>query len=340
MINTALVGYGYSAKTFHLPFISTNLAFHFCAAVSSQQAELTSDWPKANCYTSLDSMLKTERLDLVIITAPNEHHFELAKQCLLAGVNVVLEKPFVTNVAQGEQLIALAQQQGLILTVFHNRRWDGDFLTVQNLIAQKKLGDIRYFESHFDRFRPNARDRWRERPGQGTGIWYDLGPHLVDQALVLFGMPKSVTGNCRILRDNSAACDFFSVQLHYPHMEVSLCSSPFSASETLRFNLQGSLGNYVKQGLDPQEDALKGGLLPNDPAWLQAIQDRSGVVSLATENEQLTTESGNYSAFFNALAQAIEQGSGLPVETFDALQGLRIIEAAVASSLQQQTINL
>jgi len=193
VIKTAIVGYGFSAKTFHLPFVNALPEFEVSAISSSQVDAVMRDWPNAVHYFTVEEMLQNSDVQLVIITAPNDVHFSLAKLALENNKHVILEKPFVTKIADGQALISLAEEKGLILTVYHNRRWDGDFLTVKKLIAENKLGDIKYFESHFDRFKPTVRQRWREQSQDGGGLLFDLGPHLIDQALQLFGLPEAVT---------------------------------------------------------------------------------------------------------------------------------------------------
>ncbi|EDM65743.1 predicted dehydrogenase, partial [Moritella sp. PE36] len=264
-IKTAVIGYGFSAKTFHIPFISSLAEFELSAISSSQIAAVTADWPMAKYYLSADDLLKNSDAELVIITAPNDVHFQLAKTALEQNKHVIIEKPFVTNVADGEELIALAAEKGLILSVYNNRRWDGDFLTVKKLIEEGSLGEIKCFESHFDRFRPEVRQRWREQSATGGGILFDLGPHLIDQTLQLFGVPDAITAQCLIMREGSTNIDYFNLVLHYPDKVATLHSDLYSAGPNKRFSVKGDKGSYEKQGLDPQEDRLKAGVLPTEP---------------------------------------------------------------------------
>ena len=211
MINIAIIGCGMSAHTFHLPLIAANPAYRLTALVSSrEQPDLAI--PR---YADAGTMLAESDAELVIITAPNSVHYELAAECLAAGRHVVLEKPMVNTFAEGQALIRLAAENSRLLSVFHNRRWDGDFLTLKQLLADDVLGAPRLLISRWDRYRPHVRDRWRENPGAGAGIWYDLGAHLLDQALNLFGLPQAVTGHCRALRPGSQTVDYAHVQLHY-----------------------------------------------------------------------------------------------------------------------------
>ncbi|HEY7866664.1 MAG TPA: Gfo/Idh/MocA family oxidoreductase, partial [Psychromonas sp.] len=239
VIKTAIVGYGFSAKTFHLPFIDTLPEFEVSAISSSQIDAVKQDWPNAAHYLTAEEMLQKSDAQLVIITAPNEVHFSLAKLALENNKHVILEKPFVTKVEDGHTLIALAKEKGLILSVYHNRRWDGDFVTVKKLIAENALGNIKHFESHFDRFRPSLRQRWRENAQDGGGILFDLGPHLIDQALQLFGLPEAITAQCKMMREGATNIDYFNLTLHYPDKLALLSASLFCAGPNLRFNIQG-----------------------------------------------------------------------------------------------------
>lgn len=340
MINTAVIGYGYSAKTFHIPFIQALGEFNLAALVTSQPDAAKQALPDTQCYKNVDELLKDSKVELVIITAPNALHFQLASQCIAAGKHVVVEKPFVTQIAQGQDLINQAKQTGKLLSVFHNRRWDGDFLSLQGLIDSEQLGEIKVFESRFDRFRPQVRQRWREQPGEGAGILYDLGPHLIDQALYLFGFPLAVTARCLASRQNSQACDYFHLNLHYQDKEIILGSSPFCASPPVRFHLQGTKGNYRKSGLDYQEDCLKRGIKPATPEWFEAIQEPPGKLFDEEGSHSITTQKGNYLGYFKSLADSINNGSKPPVHAQDTLDGLKVIEAAIKSSEQQKTILL
>jgi len=283
--------------------------------------------PGVASVTCLDQLLADERISLVVITLPNRFHYKAAKVCLEAGKHVVLEKPMTPSVAEAESLIELAQIQNRLLTVFHNRRWDGDFLTVKALLQAQRLGPLHYFSSQFDRFRPQVRQRWKEADEPGGGVWYDLGPHLVDQALELFGPPEAAEGTIRRLRPGSPGVDYFHVTLHYPALEVVLQSSPYCAGPVPRFTLQGEAGCYRKWGLDPQEACLQRGMLPGSRLWCRSVFDQDGQVHHRQGSYALPTQSGNYMAFFQGLAQAIRQQAVLPVLPEDSLEGLRLIEA-------------
>ena len=337
MIKTALIGYGYSARTFHLPLIANEAALQLVAISSSQSAAAIA-YPHLKHYQDAPSLIMHSDARLVVITSPNQSHFALAKLALQMGKDVLLEKPFVLSLAQGIELQQLAVRQQCQLAVYHNRRFDGDFLTLQQLIKQQTLGDIRFFASHFDRFRPEPRIRWREQAGPGSGILWDLGPHLIDQALVLFGAPQAITAQCRILRPGGESTDFFQLQLHYADKEVLLQSSPFCANLTPRFMLQGSLGSYQKSGLDPQEDALRAGQTPGGAAWGQDDPALFGELATAQQRRRLPTLAGDYPQFYRQFVRALQGQADLPVPLQDALLGIQLIELAERSAVLGQRL--
>lgn len=339
-IKTAIVGYGFSAKTFHLPFID-NLAEFDVAAISSSQAEIVKqDWPDATHYLTAEEMLQNSDAQLVIITAPNNVHFSLAKLALENNKHVILEKPFVIKVEDGDTLIALAKKKGLVLSVYHNRRWDGDFLTVKKLLTDNTLGNIKHFESHFDRFRPTVIQRWRETSKEGGGILFDLAPHLIDQALQLFGLPEAITAQCSIMRKGSTNIDYFNLTLHYPDKLALLHASLFCAGPNLRFNIQGDQGNYRKLGLDPQEQRLKEGVQPNTPEWGKENQPQYGQLYFAESSQTIETECGGYQHFYLQMADAINNGVEPPVSAEDALWNIRLIALAMESSRLGKTMEV
>lgn len=345
-VSVAVIGFGLSARVFHLPFVSQMPQFELLAISTSQQAAAQAAYPQARVYADAEALLKACPAELVIITAPNAWHFSLAQLALQRGKHVVLEKPFVNTVAEAETLIALAAAQGLQLSVFHNRRWDGDFLTVRQLLAEGRLGQLHSFASHFDRFRPTVQSRWREQPGPGAGAWFDLGAHLLDQALCLFGLPQTLTGRCLALRAGAEVTDYFQVQLHYPELEVHLHGSPFAAGPKLRFQLQGSRGAYLKYGLDPQEERLKTGVLPLSAEWAAEAPEAYGQLFLADDQgaegqaEALPTLTGGYQRYFEALASALRGQGALPVPAAEAMQVIRLLLLAELSSQQGRSLAL
>ena len=332
VIKTAVVGFGLSATVFHIPFIQASSAFELVAISSSQRDAVQQSYPEVTVYDSAPFMVEDTDAELIIITAPNNVHYSLTHMALSQNRHVIIEKPFVTRVEQGEMLIDLARAQNKVLAVFHNRRWDGDYLTVKQLINSDQLGKVRYFESHFDRFRPVVQGKWREQPGDGAGILFDLGPHLIDQALDLFGIPDAVTARCLSSREDAKATDFFNLWLHYADKEVVLQSSPYAAAPMLRFHVQGMQASYVKHGLDPQEERLKQGVVPNPSAWSAETPEQYGVMHHAESHMVVPTQLGGYQHFFENVADAIAGKTDLIVTPQEALNCLKIIELAIQSS--------
>ena len=328
MINTAIIGCGMSARTFHLPLVAANPAYRLNALVSGREQP---DIPIPR-YPDAATMLAESDAELVIITAPNAVHYDLAAQCLAAGRHVVLEKPMVNTFAEGQALIRLAAENRRLLSVFHNRRWDGDYLTLKRLLANDALGAPRLLISRWDRYRPHVRDRWRENPGAGAGIWYDLGAHLLDQALDLFGLPQAVTGHCRALRPGSRTVDYAHVQLHYAAHEVELHTSPYCSAPVTRFHLEGETATYVKYGLDPQEAQLKAGMTPVNPAYGTDAAAPQGILYREDGNRRIETLRGDFPAYYANIAAAIRGEAPLMVTAEQALHVIYLTELAQQSS--------
>jgi len=338
-MKTAVLGYGLSARVFHLPFIGLQPELNLVALATSQpQAQL--EWPELVIYPTAAQVLAQPEIELVVITTPNHTHFDLAKAALLAGKHVLVEKPFTLTLAETDALLLLARQQQKQLTVFHNRRFDGDFLTVQQLLQSGQLGRLHYLESRFDRFRPQVQQRWKEQAEFGGGIFYDLVPHLLDQALLLFGLPQQVSCQQRQLRTGSQAADYFQLQLHYAELEVVLASSPVNGFDTQRFMLQGDKGCYRKFGLDPQEPQLKAGLLPGQPGFgvTSAEQDGELWLAQAPDPQRVPTLPGQYQRFYQQFCQALQGKAELPVPALQIRQFMLVLEAAQQSAASQRTV--
>lgn len=332
MIRTGIVGFGFAAQTFHLPFLTIHPDFEPVAVVSSNHDLVAEKLPSATYYSNIEDMLRDAALDLVIITTPNHTHFTLAKQALEADCHVLLEKPFVVKSGQGMALINLANARGKILCPYQNRRWDGDFLTLKALIDSGDLGDIKVLESRFDRFRPDVRQRWREQPGEGAGILYDLGSHLVDQAIHLFGDPRSVSAQCKSMRHQSQAVDYFHMTLHYADKEVILSSSPFRSGKGARFVVQGNKATFSCFGLDIQEQQLRDGVtVTNAEFGRQQHVGKLEIGDNVTEKD-IALEHGCYSELFASLASAILNGTPPPIDPYDAVKGVYALELAQHAS--------
>ncbi|HEY9025090.1 MAG TPA: oxidoreductase, partial [Burkholderiaceae bacterium] len=258
-LRVGLIGYGYAGKTFHAPLIAAVPELELAAVASSDAAKVHADWPGVTVHRSPAELIARDDLDLVVIATPNDTHHPLARDALRAGRHVVVDKPFTVALADARELAALARERGRLLSVFHNRRFDGDFLTIRRLLANGALGRVVQMDSRHDRWRPEVRQRWRESAGPGAGLWFDLGPHLVDQALQLFGAPRAIALERALVRDGALADDWFHATLRYDRLQVHLHASMLAAASAPRFTLHGTGGSFVKLGLDPQEDALKAG---------------------------------------------------------------------------------
>lgn len=341
-LRVGLMGYGFASKTFHAPLIAGTPDVELAAVSSSDAAKVHADWPQVAVVADPQALLHDPSLQLIVIPTPNDTHFPLAKAALNAGKHVVVDKPFTVTLSQARELDALAKAKGLLLSVFHNRRWDSDFLTLKQLLNDGTLGEVRYFESHFDRFRPEVRQRWREMKGPGSGIWYDLGPHLLDQALQLFGAPVAINVDMAEIRPGAQTTDYFHATLTYPQRRIVLHASMLVAAESPRYVVHGTRGSYVKYGLDPQEDRLKAGDFPPNEEWGYDMRD--GVLTLAegdgVKEETLMTQPGNYPAYYAAVRDAISGRGNNPVTAQEAIQVMELIELGLQSADKRQTLSL
>lgn len=344
-INVGLVGYGFASQTFHAPLIQATEGLDLVAVSSSDAAKVQAALPNVEVESQALALCQRDDIDLIVIPTPNNTHFSIAKAALSAGKHVVVDKPFTVTLTEAKSLRLLAEGKQRLLSVFHNRRWDSDFLTVKALLKAGTLGRIVSFESHFDRFRPEVRDRWREKATPGGGIWYDLGPHLLDQACELFGMPHAILLELSTLRDGAKADDDFLALLDYESFRVTLAAGTLVADPTPRFRIHGTQGSYVKYGLDPQEDRLKTGEAPS-AQWGEDTQH--GMLTLRNgegENAPLTrrelpTLPGDYLAYYQGIANAIRDKAPLPVSVDDALRSMALLEAGLDSHRQRRWISL
>ncbi len=294
-------------------------------------------YPDVRVVRNIDELLVDKSIQLVVIATPNASHFDFARQCLVAGRDVVVDKPFTNTSREAEALAQLARSEGRVLSVFQNRRWDGDFLTVRKLIDSGTLGRLALFESHYDRYRLARRpNQWRETTGPGSGVLFDIGPHLVDQALVLFGMPQAIAADVRIEREDAVVDDAFDIMLRYPKLSVLLRATMLACTPGPRFVLNGTLGTYIKYGMDPQEDALKAGGQPGTPGWGEEDESRRGTLTLAGENgtvrRPVRTEPGDYREFYANVRDAILLKAPLAVTAQHGAQVIRLLELARESS--------
>ncbi|MFQ3185962.1 MAG: scyllo-inositol 2-dehydrogenase (NADP+) [Marinomonas primoryensis] len=338
-IRVGLIGFGLSGRVFHAPFVMNDPSMTMAYVCSSKVSEVKAILPDAMVVSSAEAVFTASDVDLVVITTPNELHFDQAKQALESGKHVLLEKPSVTDLSQIEALCTLAKKKGLVFCVYQNRRFDGDFLRLKALIESGELGELKHVDSRFDRFRPTAQARWREEPGVGTGIFWDLGPHIFDQALCLFGPPKWMHASIDCLREGSQTHDWFEVELGYDDKRVCIASTPFEAGEMRRFNARFTKGSWQCVGLDPQEEALRAGQMPWDASFpSRAAQQRNTrFVAHSQDDIDVVLEEatqGVYAAFYAQLRDAILGKGEAPVSMEHACQliyGLCLAEQSAES---------
>jgi scyllo-inositol 2-dehydrogenase (NADP+) len=339
-IQVGLIGYGGAGATFHAPLILAEDRLRLARVVTSRREQVALI-PGARATATVTELLADHGIQLVVVASPSDSHFEIARQALEAGKHVVVDKPITLASAEADELIELARRRGLALSVFQNRRWDGDFLTVRRLISEGALGRVYHFEARYDRFRPRIRVRWREMPGPGAGTLYDLGPHLIDQALQLFGMPRAITADAFPQRPGSQAIDYFHLILDYGAARAILHASVLSPAPVPHFGVHGDGGSFIKYGMDQQEDALKAGKGPRDPGWGVDSEALHGELTTADgARRKVVTEPGAYQRFYAMMAEALLAGAPLPVDPADARDNIRVIEAALESAAEARTIKL
>jgi len=340
-----LVGFGIAGRYFHAPVIRAVPGLRLSAIVQRTGNTAAEMYPDVRVVRTLEDLLADDGIGLVVIATPNTTHAGIARRCLEAGRHVVIDKPIATASSEAAPLIKLARQAGRLLSVYHNRRWDGDFLTVQRLVANGTCGRPVMFESHFDRYRPGLRPAaWRERAEPGSGVLFDLGSHLVDQAVALFGLPEAVTADARLERDGAVADDAFDVMLHYTRMRALLRGTMLACEPGPRFVLHGTDGTYVKHHVDPQEGRLKGGETPGEADWGEEPPEHWGVLTRCphgeTVREPVPTAAGDYRGYYENIRDAIHGRVTLAVTPQQAFDVVRLLELAHESSRQRRTVTV
>src|SRR5690349_20846586 len=339
MLNVGLVGFGFAGKTFHAPVIRVVEGLRLTSIVQRHVGGAPDPrYADVEFVRSVDELL-SRAVDLVVIATPNTSHHPIAKQCLLAGRHVVVDKPFTPTVAEAEELIRLSKELQRVLSVYQNRRYVADFVTVQHLLAQGAVGRVVTSELHFDRYRPELRPgAWREQPGPGAGVWFDLGPHLLDQVFVLFGAPQAIAADIRIERDGAAVDDAFDVTLHYPQMRALLRGTMLATAPGPTFAVRGTHGTFVKYGLDPQEAALKEGRTPGEPQWDHEPPEQYGTLTTADGARTIPTIPSSYAHYYENIRDVILGTAPLAVTPEQALAVMRGLELAVASSHERRVL--
>ena len=339
-MGVTLVGYGFAGRTFHAPVIRATAGLSLGVVVSHDPGKVRADLPGVAVVASLRDALALPDVEVVVVATPNHTHATLACEALERDKHVVVDKPFTVTLDEARHVVSLAQRRNRLVSVFQNRRWDADFLGVQEVLAEGLLGEIAQVESHFDRYRPDVRARWREQPGPGSGLWFDLGPHLIDQVMLLFGAPRRVIASLGALRAGATTDDWAHVILEYDRLRIVLQASLLVAGGSPRFVLHGTKGSWVKRGLDVQESQLIAGMRPGDPEW--------GVDPLAAElflgGQTHATErrvpAGDYRQYYARLRDAVRGDGPNPVTPEQALGVMTVLEAAHVSAREGRAVSL
>ncbi|MFC6997383.1 oxidoreductase [Rufibacter roseus] len=347
IFKVGLIGYGMAGQVFHGPFIHSVEGLELTRIRESRAPNIAlaqSRYPNATFTAQVEDIFSDPQIDLVVVATPNASHYELSKRALEAGKHVVVEKPFTATSAQADELIQLAQEKGRVLTVYHNRRWDSDFKTVQKIVKGEVLGKLVEYKAHFDRFRPALRENtWKEEDAPGSGIVFDLGSHLIDQALVLFGLPQEVSADVRVQRPNSQIADKFEATLYYDNLTVTLSAGLLVRELSPRYTLHGDKGSFLKYGMDVQEEALKNGQFPDqNPSW--GVEPESMYGNLNTELQglhfegKIESERGDYRDYYRNVYEAISGQGALAVKPEQARNVIKVVELIMQSSQEKKRV--
>ena len=344
-ISTALLSYGMSGLVFHGPLLKVHPGFSLSTIVQRKSSIAPALFPKAKIVQQVDEVIQDPSIELVVVNTPNETHYEFSRKALEAGKHIIVEKPFTVTTKEANDLIALAKSKNKVITVFQSRRWDGDFLTVKKVIEGKLVGKLVEFEAHYDRFRnyvePNT---WKEERASGTGILYNLGSHMLDQILVLFGMPDEVDARVGVQRPGGQVDDFYDIRLQYNGFHAIIKSSYLVREQGPRYILHGTEGSFTKYGTDLQEQALKDGGIPGSPGW--AVEGKAWWGKLNTTiggahvEGNIETVPGNYPGFYKNVYEAIRESKPLEVKPEEARDVIKLIEACYESNRLHQAIKL
>lgn len=344
MIEVGLIGFGLAGKAFHAPVIRAVPGLHLAAILQRSGNEAAEKYPDVRIVRSLDELLAIKEIQLIVIATPNDAHYSIARQCLAAGRDVVVDKPFATTLEEANSLVQIAKASGRLVTVYQNRRYDGDFQAIGQLIAAGTLGKIVRFETTYDRYRPQLKaGAWRETTRPGSGILFDIAPHLIDHALLLFGLPEAVTADVRIERENALADDAFDITLQYPgSLRAVLRSSILAAAPRPRFVLFGTKGSFTKQSFDPQENNLRQGKIPVNTTWGWEPEENWGMLTIPSgdsfEHRRIPSANCDYRDYYANVRDTLLGCATIAVTTEWALNVMRLLELARESNQKRCTI--
>jgi predicted dehydrogenase len=341
LVKVGLCAFGMSGKIFHAPFLKEHPGFFISAIVERSKEESKEKYADATIYRSVEEMLQNADIELVVVNTPVQTHFEYVKMALEAGKNVIVEKPFTVNVSQAEELVKLAEQKGLFLSVYQNRRFDRDYLQVQKIINEGKLGNIKEAEIRFDRFRTTASGKPHKEDPQatGSGSLHDLGSHLVDQAVQYFGFPEKLFADVFSMKGAEFANDYFEIILYYKNdLRIRIKSSVFTKEAHYAYAIHGEKGSFLQERTDNQENELVAGAIPTyGKDWTQPLKEADGILNYLNENSETeriltSSEPGNYMNYYQNIYEHIVFGYYLPSPAEEVIQNMKIIDAAWESS--------
>lgn len=344
-IKTALLSYGMSGEIFHAPLLNVDPRFSLTTVLQRNSDKAKLRYPDIKIVRHINEVLDDPNIELVVINTPNESHFQYTVDALETGKHVIVEKPFTVTVEESDKLIELAMKKDRILTVFQNRRWDGDFMTVKEIIENRWVGKIAEFELHYDRYRNYIEaNTWKEEEGPGTGILYNLGSHMLDQVVMLFGMPNEVDARVGIQRPNGRVEDFYDIRMQYNDFHAIVKSSYLVRESTPRYILHGTEGSFIKYGIDPQEQALKDGKIPGSPGWGSEGKELWGKLNTTIGGLHfegvVETMAGNYSEFYKSVYESIRNGKSLSVKPQESRDVIKLIQACYESHRLRKAIKV
>jgi scyllo-inositol 2-dehydrogenase (NADP+) len=344
-INAALASFGMSGEIFHAPLLNAHKGFNIFKILERTKNRSIDRCPSANIVRSYEEILTDDKVDLIIVNTPDKYHYEMASQAIKANKYVIVEKPFTLNVKEADELISLSEKTGKLLSVFQNRRWTGDFMTVKKIISEGLLGRLVEYEAHFDRYRNYLqKESWKEQAISGSGAIYNLGSHIIDQALVLFGLPEAVFADIRSLRSGAEVDDSFTLLLKYPEIKVTLKVSYLVREPGPKFSLNGTHGSFLKWGDDPQEEDMKSGRQPGSSGWGKETEDFWGILNTEINeykyNGKYETLPGNYLAYYDDIYDAIIYNRKPAVTAEQGRDVIRVIEAAKESSATRKEVKI
>jgi scyllo-inositol 2-dehydrogenase (NADP+) len=341
-IRVGMAGFGAAAQFMHLPFILTNPDYRLCSVLERHGDLAKAKYPWIRTVRSIEELVSDPEIDLVVVTTPNDSHYEYASKSLLAGKQVVLEKPFTIESGEAFRLIEIAGQTGRVLSVFQNRRYVSDFLTMKKLLSENLMGELVEFEGHYDRYRPGPKPGWREQNKPGSGILYDLGSHLIDQAIFLFGLPRSVTADIRLQRSHAKADDYFDLRLDYGASKAILKACMLVREPGPRYMIHGQKGSFIKYGEDPQEARLRAGEMPDQAGWGEEPEENWGLLHTEINGkevkERYPSVPGNFGLYYQNLAGTLLRAAPLSEKPEHGFNTVRMVELAMLSHEKKSTI--